>query len=48
VRRFEGATSDGQALTWQPAAPLAGVVAVRVETDSSPSFVAWKEIEVLG
>lgn len=48
MRRFEGNTADGQVLSWQPAAPVAGVVAVRVETDSSPSFVAWKEIEVLG
>jgi hypothetical protein len=39
---------DGQLLSWQPVAPVGGVLAVRVETDSSPSFVAWKEIEVLG
>jgi F5/8 type C domain len=48
VRRFEGSTADGDTLTWQPPAPLVGVLAVRVETDSSPSFVAWKELEVLG
>jgi hypothetical protein len=48
VRRFDGSTVDGQVLSWQPVAPAGGVVAVRVETDSSPSFVAWKEIEVLG
>jgi hypothetical protein len=48
VQRFEGSTTDGQVLAWKPATPLPGVVAVRVETDASPSFVAWKEIEVLG
>jgi len=48
VRRFEGDTVDDQTLTWRPATPQPGVVALRVETDSSPSFVAWKEIEVLG
>jgi hypothetical protein len=48
VRRFAGDTTDGQVLAWRPATPLAGVVGVRVETDSSPSFVAWKEIEAIG
>lgn len=48
VRRFHGSTADGEVLSWQPATPAAGVVAIRVETDSSPSFVAWKEIEVVG
>lgn len=48
VRRFDGDTSDDQTLVWRPAAPLAGVAAVRVETDESPSFVAWREIEVIG
>jgi hypothetical protein len=48
VRRFDGSTVDGHVLIWQPTSPLAGVVGVRVDTDSSPSFVAWKEIEVLG
>jgi hypothetical protein len=48
VRRFEGETSDDQTLVWHPAAPLSGVVVVRVETEESPSFVAWKEIEVVG
>jgi hypothetical protein len=48
VRRFDGGTTDGQVLSWKPSTPLGDVVAVRVETDSSPSFVAWKEIEALG
>jgi hypothetical protein len=48
VRRFEGDTVDGQTLVWRPASAQTGVVAVRVETDTSPSFVAWKEVEVLG
>jgi hypothetical protein len=48
VRRFEGPTASDQVLSWRPASPVLGVVGVRVETDASPSFVAWKEIEVLG
>jgi hypothetical protein len=48
VRTFDGQTSEGQTLTWRPAAPSAGVTAVRVETLVSPSFVAWNEIEVVG
>jgi hypothetical protein len=48
VQRFAGDTSDDQTLLWRPSSPLAGVTAVRVETDESPSFVAWKEIEVIG
>jgi hypothetical protein len=48
VQRFDGATEDEQTLVWRPSSPIAGVTAVRVETDASPSFVAWREVEVLG
>jgi hypothetical protein len=43
-----GTTQDDQVLTIRPAAALEAVRAVRVETSQSPSWVAWKEIEVLG
>jgi hypothetical protein len=48
VQRFDGATEDEQTLVWRPSSPIAGVTAVRVETDASPSFVAWREVDVLG
>jgi hypothetical protein len=48
LQRFDGVTSDGQILVWHPAQPLRDVTSVRVETDASPSFVAWDEIEVIG
>lgn len=42
-----GTTKDGQTLESRSGAPWAGVRFVRVETTQSPSWVAWKEIEVL-
>jgi hypothetical protein len=48
VHTFSGQTQIGQVLTWTPPQPVGGVTAVRIETVSSPSFVAWYEIEVLG
>lgn len=42
-----GATHDDQVLTVRPAHPVDGVRAVRVDTDASPSFVAWREVEVV-
>ncbi len=48
VADLNGGTSDGQTLRVTPSTPLADVRAVRVETSQSPSWVAWREIEVLG
>jgi len=42
-----GTTRDGQALEARAGAPWANVRYVRVETTQSPSWVAWKEIQVL-
>ncbi len=42
-----GTTRDGQTLESRAGAPWAGVRFVRVETTQSPSWVAWKEIQVL-
>jgi uncharacterized protein (TIGR03437 family) len=47
VTEFSGTTQDQQVLTWTPSRPLVGVTSVRVTTVSSPSFVAWREIEIL-
>jgi hypothetical protein len=47
VTEFSGATHDQQVLTWTPTQPLADVTSVRVVTVTSPSWVAWREIEVL-
>lgn len=44
---FEGNTVDGQTLTFMPAQPVQAIRFVRVETISSPSWVAWREIEVI-
>jgi len=48
VHEFSGDTRDGDWLEFVPDTPLTGVEAVRVETRGSPSWVAWKEIEVIG
>jgi Cellulase (glycosyl hydrolase family 5)/F5/8 type C domain len=47
IHTFDGVTQDGQTLTFTPDQPLQGVRYVRVVTESSPSWVAWKEIEVI-
>jgi hypothetical protein len=46
VHRFDGATAEGDVLEAE-FAPVAGVTSVRVTTKSSPSWVAWKEVEIL-
>ncbi len=45
---FSGTTADGDWLEFSPAAPLEGIRYVRVQTLSGPSWVAWREIEVIG
>jgi len=48
VHRFDGATDDGEVLRAEPAEPITDVVAVRVTTLVSPSWVSWHEVIVLG
>ncbi len=48
VHEFSGFTRDGDWLVFTPAAPLEGVRFVRVYTASSPSWVSWREVQVLG
>lgn len=45
VWAFENDTTDGEVLTYTPDQPLTGRV-IRITTISSPSWVAWREIEV--
>jgi len=47
VHSFDGLTKDNQLLEFQPESPLTGVRYVRIVTTKSPSWVAWKEIEVI-
>ena len=46
VFRFEGATEDMQWLTYLPESPLENVRYIRINTLSSPSWIAWREVEV--
>lgn len=46
VEEFNGNTEDSQTLTYEPSAPLDDVRYVRIRTTQSPSWVAWREIEV--
>jgi F5/8 type C domain-containing protein/cellulase (glycosyl hydrolase family 5) len=48
VHTFEGPTTDGDLLEFIPDVPPEGAQFVRIVTVESPSWVAWKEIEVLG
>jgi hypothetical protein len=48
LRTFNRVTEEGDVLEVLPTAPFGSIRAVRVETESSPSWVAWHEIEVFG
>lgn len=48
VYEFNGSTNDNDWLVFAPDTPLENVAQVRVQTVSSPSWVAWKEIQVYG
>ncbi len=47
VHTFEGFTEDKQVLVFEPESPLQDAQVIRVVTVRSPSWVAWKEIEVI-
>lgn len=47
LTRFEGFTEDGQWLEFSPEDPWAAIQTIRVETVTSPSWVSWREIEVI-
>ncbi|MBN1977946.1 MAG: hypothetical protein JW918_11145 [Anaerolineae bacterium] len=48
LHEFRGYTEENQVLDFVPAAPLERIQIVRIITLASPSWVAWKEIEVIG
>lgn len=48
IYEFKGNTSDNQILKFEPNPPLTGIQFIRIVTTQSPSWVAWKEIEVIG
>jgi hypothetical protein len=48
VQEFAGTTSDAQLLVYKPPQPMEGIQYIRVETLKSPSWVAWREIQVIG
>lgn len=47
VHTFQGYTEDSQLLVFTPEEPLTSIRSIRIETVASPSWVAWREIEVL-
>ncbi|MBM3120973.1 MAG: discoidin domain-containing protein [Chloroflexi bacterium] len=44
---FSGATDDSDVLAFAPAEPLRGIRILRIETTTTPSWVGWREIEVI-
>jgi hypothetical protein len=48
LHEFRGITTEGDILEFLPETPLTGIQYIRIVTTSSPSWVAWKEIEVYG
>jgi hypothetical protein len=47
LHTFAGSTADSDVLVFAPEAPLVGIRVIRVETSSSPSWVGWREIDVI-
>jgi hypothetical protein len=48
LHQFSGPTDEGQVLEFRPDPPAANVQYIRILTTLSPSWVAWREIEVYG
>jgi predicted amidohydrolase YtcJ len=48
IHEFSGSTSDNQVLEFTPNPPLSGIQFIKIVTTKSPSWVAWREIEVFG
>ncbi|MBM2844388.1 MAG: putative rhs-related protein, partial [Anaerolineales bacterium] len=47
LHTFSGSTSDADVLIFAPLEPVRGIRLLRIETTLSPSWVAWREIEVI-
>lgn len=48
VATLEGETREGQVLEYKPESPLERIARIRITTTVSPSWIAWREIEVMG
>jgi len=48
VFEFQGSTNDNDWLIFKPDVPLENVGQIRIQTIASPSWVAWREIQVYG
>lgn len=48
VHEFDGLTTDNDWLIFKPDSPLESANLIRIQTIASPSWVAWKEIQVYG
>jgi hypothetical protein len=48
VHEFKGLTKDPDTLEFKPSTPLTNIRIIKVVTTQSPSWVAWREIEVVG
>ncbi len=47
LAEFKGNTKDGQTLIFSPSEPVGDIQFIRIETIESPSWVSWREIEVI-
>jgi len=47
LHEFRGFTNDNDVLEYAPPTPWSGIRFIRTETVTSPSWVSWREIEVL-
>lgn len=47
LERFRQQTNDGTVLDLEPDTPWSAISAIRIETRAGPSWVAWREIEVI-
>jgi len=47
LHTFEAITGDTQALVYSPIQPWQGIRYLRIETLQSPSWVAWREVEIM-
>ena len=44
---FSGTTEDSDVLVFTPETPIAGIRTIRIETTTTPSWIAWREVEVI-
>ena len=47
LHNFEGITADTQVFSYTPGQPWKGIRYLRIDTIESPSWVAWREIEII-